>query len=104
MAAHDLVHLLRGDEHRANLGALVGAAHPSFDAHVGAAAGARARQHGGEVAGCEADQRIVLVERGDDDLAHFSQRHRIARSRPHDLEDQRFLENHTLGHFAVAPE
>ena len=62
MAAHDLAHLPRRDEHGAHLGALVGAAHPALDAHVGAAAGARAGQHRRQIAGAEADQRIVLVE------------------------------------------
>src|SRR5260221_658847 len=46
MAAGDLVHLLRRDEHGAHLGALVGAAHPALDAHVAAAARALSRQDG----------------------------------------------------------
>ena len=46
MAPHDLVHLRRRDEHRAHLGALVGAPHPALDAHIRPAARALARQHG----------------------------------------------------------
>src|SRR5205085_5641289 len=83
MAAHDLVHLRRRDEHRAHLRALIGAAHPTLDAHVRAPAWARAREHGGKVAGAEANERVILVEGGNDDLAYFARRHGVAGSRPH---------------------
>jgi hypothetical protein len=52
----------RVHEHAAHLGGLVGAAQPALDALVGAAGGAGAREHGREVAGAEADQRVVGVE------------------------------------------
>ena len=81
-------HLLGMHEEAAHLGGLVGAAHPALDAHVRAPAGARARQHRRQVAGGEAHQRIVVVERGDDDLAHLALGHRVAGAGAHDLDDQ----------------
>ena len=69
-----------------HLGRLVGAAHPALDAHVGAAARAGSRQHRRQVAGGEADQRVVGVEAGDDHFADLARpapgrRCRGARSR-----------------------
>ena len=63
MALDDRRHLRRMHEHALDLRRLVGAAHPALDAHVGAAARRRAGQQRRQVAGAEADQRIVGVER-----------------------------------------
>ena len=43
MTLADLGDLLGPDEHALDLGGLIGAAHPALDAHIGAAARARAR-------------------------------------------------------------
>src|SRR5882724_7542754 len=87
----DFGHLRRLHEHALHLGGLVGTAHPAADARVGAAAGADPRQHRGQVPGAEADQRIIRIEAGDDDLTDFAFRYGLARARTHDLEDQRFI-------------
>ena len=80
-------------KHAADLGGLVGAAHPAFDAGIGAARGTGSRKIGREVARAEADQRIVGVERGDDQLAHLALGHRVAGSRAHDLHDHALVQN-----------
>ena len=87
VAPHDLGDLRRMHEHALHLGRLVGAAHPALDAHVGAAAGARARQHRRQVAGGEADQRIVglksvVTTTSPTSPAAPDRRCRAARSRP----------------------
>jgi hypothetical protein len=61
----DFGDLARVHEHAAHLGGLVGAPHPALDARVGAARWGRAGQHGRQVAGAKADERVVGVERGD---------------------------------------
>ncbi len=92
--ADDRGDLRRMHEHALHLRRLVGAAHPALDPQVGAAAGTRAGQHGGEVAGAEADQRVVGVEqRGDDDLADFARRDGIAGARTHDFDEHAFVDD-----------
>ena len=96
MALGDLGDLLGMHEHALDLGGLVGAAEPALDAHVGAPARARARQHRRQVAGGEADHRVVAVEGGDHHLADLARRHRIAGARPHDLDDHALVDDHAL--------
>src|SRR5258708_663005 len=74
----------------------IGAAHPAADARVGAADGADPGEYRGQVPGAEADQRVVRIEAGDDHLADFALRYGLARARTHDLEDQRFVEDHAF--------
>jgi hypothetical protein len=80
-------------EHAAHLGGLVGPAHPALDAGVGAARGASAGQHGRQVASAKADERVVGVERGDDQLAHLALGHRVARAGAHDFDDHAFIQH-----------
>ena len=42
------------------------------------------------------DHRVVAIERRHHNLADFSLRHRIARARPHDLDDDAFVDDHAL--------
>jgi hypothetical protein len=93
VAAHDLGHLARVHEHAAHLGGLVGAAQPALDAHVGAAGRAGAGQHGRQVAGAEADQRVVGLQHGDDHLADLAVGHRVAGAGAHDLDDHALVEH-----------
>ena len=93
MPRDDRRDLRRMHEHSLHLGRLVGAPHPALDAQVGAAAGARARQHRGQIAGAEADQRIVGVEeRRHDDFADLARRDRIAGAGAHDLDQHAFVD------------
>jgi hypothetical protein len=55
--------------------------------------GAGAREHGREVAGAEAHQRVVGVEAGDDDLAHLAVGHRVAGAGAHDLDQHAFVDH-----------
>ena len=89
---------LRGvHEHPLDLGRLVGPAQPSFEAHVRTPARGwirhRFRQHGGQVAGAEAHQRIVRVERRDDHFSDFSGGNRIAGAGPEDFDDDPFVDH-----------
>jgi hypothetical protein len=93
MAARDLGHLRRMDEHAAHLGRLVGAAEPAADALVGAAGRAAPGQHRRKIAGAEADQRVIRVERRHDHLADLAVGDRIARAGPHDLDDHAFVDD-----------
>ena len=79
-------------EHAAHLGGLIGAAHPALDAGIGAAGGALAGQIGGQVAGAKTDERIVGVERGDDQLADLAFGHGVSRAGAHDFYDHAFVE------------
>jgi hypothetical protein len=69
MALADLGDLLGPHEHTLDLGGLISAGHLAPDAHVGASAGARPGQRGGEVLDREAYPAVMEVERGDDDFA-----------------------------------
>ena len=55
--------------------------------------GQRARQHRRQVAGAEADQRVVGVQRGHDHLADLAVGHRVAGAGAHDLDDHAFVEH-----------
>ena len=71
----------------AHLGGLVGAAHPALDAHIGPAAGARARaapRTGRRWRSAPADSRGL--KRGDHHFAHFARRRPDRRCRAHDLD------------------
>ena len=59
---------------------------------VGAAGRAAPGQHRRQIAGAEADQRVVGIERGHDDLADLALGDRIAGARAHDLDDHAFVE------------
>ena len=64
--------------------------------------GARARQHGGQVAGAEADQRIVGVEeRRHDDFADLARRDRIAGAGPHDLDQHAFVDDEAFARLGL---
>src|SRR5438046_1747592 len=99
VAFDDLRHLRGMNEHAFDLGGLVGAAHPAADARIGAAAGAHPSQDRGKIARAEAYQGVVGVESRDHHLPHFAFGQGIARPRPHDFEDQRFVEDHALERF-----
>mmetsp|Transcript_1047 Transcript_1047/g.2754 ORF Transcript_1047/g.2754 Transcript_1047/m.2754 type:complete len:443 (+) Transcript_1047:656-1984(+) len=83
-------------EHAAHLGRLVGPAQPAAQPLVGAAAGAGARQHRGEVAGGEADQRIAGRQRRHHDFAHLALGHRLAAAGAHDLDDDALVHHQAL--------
>ena len=61
-----------------------------------AAGRAAARQDGAEVAGAEAHQRVVRVQRGHHHLADLAVGHRLAGARAHDLDDHAFVEHQAL--------
>ena len=88
---------LRGmNEDTLDLGRLVGASQPAFDAHVGSATRADAGEYGREVTGGKTDQRIIRIETGDDDFADFAVGHRIARSRTNDFEQNLLFDDQPL--------
>ena len=58
VARSDRGDLRRIDEHPLDLGPLVGASHPALQPHIGAAARRPPGEHGREVAGPEAHERI----------------------------------------------
>ena len=93
--------LLRVHEHAFDLGGLIGASHPAGDAHVGAAAGRGAGHHRREVAGREADHRIIRIERGDHHFADFARGKRIAGPRAHDLQEQVLVDDHPFTRCAL---
>ena len=96
MTLADFRDLLGPHEHALDLGGLVGAAHPALDAHVGAAAGARAGQGGREVAERKPDPGMIGIERGDDDLADVALGDGIAGAGPHDFQDQVLVDDHAF--------
>ena len=96
VAAQHIGDLAGVNEHAPHLGSLVGASHPALDAHIAASRGALAGQHGAEVAGAKADQRVVGVERGDHHLAHFTVGQRVAGARTNDLDDHPFVDHQAL--------
>jgi hypothetical protein len=59
MTLADLGDLLGAHEHALDLGGLVGAAHPTLNAHIGASAAAMTGQGGGQVAQREATRFIA---------------------------------------------
>ncbi len=79
------------DKHAAHFGGLVGATHPAFDPAVGASSRAGAGQNGRQITRAKTDQGIVGVEGGDDQFAHFTIGHRVARARTHDFDDHAFI-------------
>ena len=89
---------LRGvHEHSLDLGRLIGAAEPALDAHVGAATRRYAGKRRRQVAGCEADQRVVKVrQRRDDDFADLARRDRVTRARAHDLDEHPLVDNQAV--------
>ena len=82
-------------EHAAHLGGMVRPAHPALDAHVGAPCRAGAGQHGRQVAGTEAHQRVLGVQHGDDHLTHLAIGHRVAGAGAHDFDDHAFIDHET---------
>ena len=96
MAARQVGKLLRMDEHALDLGRLVGAPHPAPEPDVGAPAGGASGQQRRQVAGGEADQRVIGIEGGDDHLAHLAGRHRIACAGANDLDQQLLLDDETF--------
>src|SRR5213596_4258361 len=83
-------------EHSLYLGGLVGAAHPAADPNIGASTGALPWQYRRQVTGPEPHQRVIRIEAGDDHFADFAFGHGIARAGAHDLQDQRFVEDHAF--------
>jgi hypothetical protein len=55
-----------------------------------------AGQNRRQVAGAEADQRIVGVEGGHHHFAHLAGRHRIAGAGAHDLQQHVLVQHHAL--------
>ena len=96
MGPKDAVDLGRVDEHAADLGPLIRPAEPSPDAGRGAPAGALPRQDGREIAGGEAEQRIVLVEKRDHHLAHLPVGQRGPGPGTQDFDDDVLVQNHAF--------
>src|SRR3989454_4780362 len=96
VSPYDLGDLRWLHEHSFHLGGLVGTAHPTANAGVGAPTGALPRQYRRQVSGSEPHQRVIRIEAGDDHFADFAVRHGVARAGAHDLEDQRFVEDHAF--------
>src|SRR3954470_6874579 len=88
--------LLGAHEHALDLGGLVGAAHPTLDAHVAASAGATAGQDGREIPEAETDPGVMEVERSHDDLADVALGHGIAGAGPDDFQDQILVDDHAF--------
>src|SRR6516164_9004523 len=96
MALADLGDLLGAHEHALDLGGLVGAAHPAFDAHIGAPARAFSWQRRGEIAERKPDPGMVRIERGHHDLADVARRYRLAGAGPDDFEDEVLVDHHAF--------
>jgi hypothetical protein len=75
---------------------LVGAAHPTLDAHVAAAARTRAGQYRREVAKREANPGVLQIQRGDDDFADVAIGYRLAGSGFYDFKDQILVHDHAF--------
>ena len=97
-------HLPGLHEHAAHFGGLVCAAQPAFDAHIGAACRAVARQDGGKVARAKTDQRVVGVQGGDDQLADLALWHRVAGAGAHDFDDHAFIHHQALPGFGFVSD
>ena len=89
MALADLDDLARVDEQALDLGRLIGAPHPPFEA-------AR-RRPGGQIAGREAQQRIVVHKPRYDDFADLVGSGRFVGPRSHDLDNKIVVDQHA-GH------
>ena len=89
----NLIHLPRVHKHAAHLGGLIGAAHPAFDALVGTTCRTHTRQYGCQVAGTETYQRVIRVQRGHHQFAHFALGHRVAGAGPHDFHNHAFIQH-----------
>ena len=85
MAPDHLGDLARSNEQAAHLGRLIGAPEPAGEAPIGPPAGADAGQERRQVAGREANQRIVSIECGHHHLTDLAKGYRIAGARAHDL-------------------
>ena len=86
-------------KHAADLDSLVGPSHPALDARVGATASAATRHDGREVTGAKANQRIVRVERGDNQFADFAFGHRVARAGANDFYNHTFVKHQAFPRF-----
>ncbi|MNT14120.1 hypothetical protein D3C72_1491130 [compost metagenome] len=104
VAARDFMHLRWMHEHGAHLGGLIGASHPAFDARIRAPARRLRRidQHGRQIARGKADQRIVGIEDGDDDFAHFTRRDGNAAARVDDFQQHVLVDHHARIELAIA--
>ncbi|MNT84109.1 hypothetical protein D3C72_2240820 [compost metagenome] len=80
-------------KHTAYFGGLIGAAHPSFDALVGATGWALARQDRRQVTSAKADQRVIGVEGGHHQLAHFAFGNRFTCAWAHNFNNDAFVQN-----------
>ena len=99
MAADNGGDLRRMDEHAFDLGALVGPAHPAFQASVGPATGTDAGQEAGQITCGKADQRIGPGGCGDHNLADLSFCDRLAGAGAYDLDDYTFIDDQALLRF-----
>ena len=57
-----------------------------------------------EIAGGEADHRIVAIERGYDHLSDFTFRHGIAGAGPNNLDDDAVVHDHAFARFALVSD
>src|SRR3984893_15804837 len=96
VALCDLYDLTRIDEHAFDFGRLIGTAHPAFEPHIAASTWRAAREHRREVTGSEPDHGIIGMKAGNDDLADLARFDRIAGARPHNFDDQCFVDHHAL--------
>src|SRR3954453_17774452 len=96
MALGNFRNLLGPHEHPFYLGALVGAAHPTLDPHVGASAWTEPRHGRGEVPDRKPDPGMMGVERGYDHLAHLALGNRLAAAGPHDFKDEVLIDDHAF--------
>ena len=72
MSTHDFRDLRVVHEHPANLGGLVGTAHPALDPQVRATGWARPRKDRRKIPGTEPDQRVVRIEGGDNQFTDLA--------------------------------
>ena len=93
MTLADLGDLARMDEQAPDLGRLIGAPHPAFEA--------AGRGPGRKVAGREAKERIVALKPCHDDFADLAGRGGFVGPRSHDLDSEIVVDQHAGQESAV---
>src|SRR3954462_12666460 len=96
MTPSDLRDLLRPYKHAFHFGGLVSAAHPTFEARIGAATRTGPGQRRGKIADRKPNPGVIGIKRGDDDLSNITLRYWLTGPRPHDFEDQVLVDDHAF--------
>ena len=96
MSGHQRRYLLRTNKHALYLSGLIGTTHPTFYSGVATPTGAGATHNRAQITGRKADQWIICVETGHENLAHFTIRNEVPSSRCNNLYHDPLVDDHPL--------